>query len=489
MKKSDIKINILKEYIFVFLAVLISFALCKATGLKNNDNAIRSFMIIAMTALVGYAFFLQCAGELNSDKKVNIIAAAGIIMGIGYMLYTHIFERGYDQGYVSSNAGGHFGYILNIIEGHLPTSNTEQYYQPPLLHLLAAVFVKIGLLFNGANAEDAVQCVQIVNCAVFCFMILSFRNFIKEIDISAKYQPYVMAVVAFHPNFYYMGGRANNDMLLTFFMLLCIINTYRWYQKRDMKSIICLALSFGLGMMSKISCGIIALLTGPLMIYCAVKSFREKQYKKIILQFAVFAAICLPLALWYPIRNYVLFNQPLNYVQRLSESIPIYIGDTAWYKRFFGFSVKELITMPFFKYPEGCSIPMHLIRTATFGEWSFGDDNPVYQIFIAVNLIMMLVSFAAMIFALIKGKVKNQFRFGLFAVWLILIVSYIQFNISYPFLCTADFRYIAVTALVGAVYMGYAMGFLENKPCGKTLVPAAKGLIIIFSVVSVAAFI
>lgn len=70
-----------------------------------------------------------------------------------------------------------------------------------------------------------------------------------------KYQPFVMAVIAFHPNFFLMGLRGNNDMFATFFLVFCIINTYRWYKNRDMKTIILLALSFGLGMMSKISVG------------------------------------------------------------------------------------------------------------------------------------------------------------------------------------------------------------------------------------------
>ena len=70
-----------------------------------------------------------------------------------------------------------------------------------------------------------------------------------------------------------------------------------------MKTIVMLAFSFGLGMMTKISVGTIALFTGGVMIYCVVKDFKQKKYKEIICQLAVFAVICLPLGMWYSVET------------------------------------------------------------------------------------------------------------------------------------------------------------------------------------------
>ena len=92
-----------------------------------------------------------------------------------------------------------------------------------------------------------------------------------------------MAIVAFFPTFYQMGGRLNNDMAVTFFMFLCIVNTYRWYRKRDMKTVVYIALCFGLGMMSKISCGIMALFTGMVMLVVLYEEFKNKNAKQIII--------------------------------------------------------------------------------------------------------------------------------------------------------------------------------------------------------------
>lgn len=156
-----------------------------------------------------------------------------------------------------------------------------------------------------------------------------------------------MAIVAFFPTFYQMGGRLNNDMAVTFFMFLCIVNTYRWYRKRDMKTVVYIALCFGLGMMSKISCGIMALFTGMVMLVVLYEEFKNKNAKQIIIQFVVFAAVCVPLALWYPVRNYILFDQPFNYVPRIEENNFVYRGNVSWTERLFSFSSVDLAKQPF----------------------------------------------------------------------------------------------------------------------------------------------
>ena len=259
-------------------------------------------------------------------------------------------------------------------------------------------------------------------------------------------------------------------MLAMFFIVLCLINTYRWYVKRDMKTIVMLAFSFGLGMMTKISVGTIALFTGGVMIYCVVKDFKQKKYKEIICQLAVFAVICLPLGMWYSVRNFILFDQPFGYVQVLPINDPIYTGNVEWYKRFFDFNIIELIKHPFSLCPEGHSIPIQVVKTSAFAESKYNDNVFASSIFVIVNLITIITSIVSTFYVVIKGKVcDNKIRFGAFIVWLIIVVSFIQFNIQYPYLCTADYRYITITALLGALFMNEAMYCTNNVKVKNTL--------------------
>ena len=462
MKKSKICEYKLTEYVIAFLSVFILFMLTWCLKLKNNMNAMHSCMIIAEACLFIYAFYLKKKENLDAKKLLSIIMYAGMIIGVGNMLGTHIFDKGYDQGSISSAAKGHFGYILNLIEGHLPRDNGEQYYQPPLFHFIASFFVRFGQMCTGGNDEDAMQFVQIVNGSVYCFLLIAVKNFIVDIKAEKKYF-WVMLITAFHPSFMLMGLRGNNDMLATFFIVLCLTNTYKWYVKRDMKTIIVLAFSFGLGMMTKISVGTIAILTGIVMIYCLVKDFKQKQYKKIICQLAVFAVICLPLGMWYPIRNLVLFNQPLGYVQMLPTNIPIYKGDIAWYKRFFGFDIIDLLKKPFFYYPDGYSIPIQVIKTSMFAEVKYESNLFMCSILVLVNIITIITAVVSAVYVGVKGKnCDKKIRVGALAMWIIIMVSYVQFNVQYPHLCTADFRYIAITAPLGAVFMSEAICCTNN---------------------------
>lgn len=102
--------------------------------------AARALIICVWIALGIYAFRLKRKDRLTPNTILAIITAAGMALGVGNMLGTSIFDKGYDQGYISASARGHFGYILNLVEGHLPNGMEEQYYQPPLFHFAASIF-------------------------------------------------------------------------------------------------------------------------------------------------------------------------------------------------------------------------------------------------------------------------------------------------------------------------------------------------------------
>ncbi len=51
----------------------------------------------------------------------------------------------------------------------------------------------------------------------------------------------------------------------------------------------------------------------------------------------------------------------------------------------------------------------------------------------------------------------RRLRFAVFSfgfIWIILTVSFILFNIRYPYGCTMDFRYIVPTVTTGAAFLG-----------------------------------
>lgn len=478
------------EYIIIFLSVLVVFILSRFLHIKNDEARTQTLMTAALAGVVLYAVYLGLRGRLTASKIMQCIILAGIIMRVGYTVYTHMFNRGNDLGEFSydiyGDGNGHLGYIYYIFEkGALPDVNEFQLYHPPLYHLLAAFMVRIANFFlGGDDIYAAFEFTQVINCTLSCIMLPVLRNFFTETELDERYAPWAMALIAFFPTFFQLGGRLNNDMPAAFFTLLCIIYTYRWYRSRSIKTVICLALSFGLGIMSKISCGTIAVFTGPVMLYALYSDIRSADREKIkstIIQLAVFALVCAPLALWYPIRNYVLFGQPLNYVLRQGANSFVYRGDIPWYKRMFDLSAAEMVKQPFADLYNDGSIPMSILRTALYGEAAFEKRAYAASILNAVNLLLVFMSLVCMAYTALKDRSLNpQNRFGLMLAWAIMFGFFIQFNIAYPAFCTSNFRYIPVTEVIGAMYTAYALQLTENKY--KYARRALKALVVLWCV-------
>ena len=131
---------------------------------------------------------------------------------------------------------------------------------------------------------------------------------------------------------------------------------------------------------------------------------------------------------------------------------------------------------------------VYAIKSSIFGEFQFSAPEALAKLFLLVNLLLVILSLAAMCYVLIRGKEVHAFaRYGLFGLWLIQIVCFILFNIQYPFGCTMDFRYIVPTALFGGIYLAIVLDKLKKHDTriGNALFYVGISAIALFAVVSV----
>jgi 4-amino-4-deoxy-L-arabinose transferase-like glycosyltransferase len=270
--------------------------------------------------------------------------------------------------------------------------------------------------------------------------------------------------------------------MLLFFMA-AVLYTIRWYKNQTLKNILITALFIGLAMMTKVSGSIIALFTGPVFLAVLIRRLRQKQAKPLLSQFAAFGSVSAALGLWYPIRNAFLFGQPFGYVLRFPDDSDLYCGGRTFVERFFSFPLGKTINT-FYCVPRGdYNIWVYILKCSIFGEYKFAQSDILAAGLIAANLILILVSLAAMVYVMARAKEIDKFaRFGLFFIWLVQMGAFILFNIQYPFGCTMDFSYIVPTAIVGAIYIGIALDRIKNKQ--KSLADA----IFIFGCITVAMF-
>jgi hypothetical protein len=490
MRENDIvqvrqtSLKSIKPYILTALAIILSYILFSLV-LGSAESTVRTVMF-AGVILCGTALVLKRQRDI--EHLILAVIIAGIIMRAGYMLYTPFALRGHDIG--SYNSTGHYGYVYQLFStGALPGTNDWQFYHPPLQHIMEALAVKLFSLFqSGADVDSLFQAAKIVPCFASCAVLWVSRRICEETGLSKRAAAIALTLIAFQPTFYVISSDINNDALMILLFMASVLYTIRWYHSPTVKNIVLTALCIGLAMMTKVSGGIVALFTAPLFLAMLIKMLREKKAESIIGQFAAFILVCVPLGLWYPVRNYIKFGQPFWYVLKIPNNSSLYCGNKTYIQRFLSFPIENIFS-PLYCRPSGdYSLWLYTLKCSVFGEFTFDRPSLLAAALIAANLVIILISLIAMIYVMTRCKEVNGFaRYGLFFIWIVQIVSFIAFNMQYPFGCTMDFRYIVPAAIVGAIYIGIALDHIRNKgnTAFRALYYAGCAAVCLFSAASV----
>lgn len=473
---------------YIIMGIL--FLLIAATVDQTKQHPIALLMFSGMVVLCGIAVALLAAGKLTEKKILILLIAAGILLRVGYTLYTPYMVRQHDVSTFESGEG-HAGYILYIARHFaLPDTNvTWQFYHPPLHHILAAIWLDINLKL-GAAAETAYENVQLLPCFYSCASMIVCLKIFRELSLPRRAVIAGMAVICFHPTFILLAGSLNNDMLMILFSFVVILYALRWYRDSSMKNMALAGLFLGLAMMTKISAVILA----PMLAFLFLVKWWPKQGHKDLMikqlkQGTVFCFLSIPLGLWYAVRNYLLFRQKLFYVPYISDSYQ-YIGNYGFADRLWKIPWHQLLT-PYQDWTYGYSIPLSLLKTATFGETDFR-LWPIADILFYANILLVLLSVYAMIRMIFtKRKEANTSVYqslGIF--WFILMFCYMKFCLTYTSICTQDFRYIVPTILTGSIFLGAYMVQTQNDTLHhKIFVTAAKSAVMLFCIFSSAVYI
>ena len=485
--------NKIKQYSILFLVIWIAFLLTSRGNISsmNITSTVQSFMKLVIVVIIFIGSFLLTQKKNKEEILLQTVVLIGLTMRIGYMLYTPCTIRQHDLGLLSIQGGGHAGYILHLLEGRLPSSNHIQYYHPPLFHALAAGMIKITRPFLiSNNIEQLIETAKIVSCYASCLILLMTKEICKALNLKERATLIVVAQIAFLPNFYLLAGRINNDALAIFFVILIILYTIKWYEAPKLFYMIALALGFGLGMMTKLSVGMLALFTGSIMLLKLIESIKQGRGIGILKEYVFFGVIAIPLALWYPIRNYICFKQPLMYVYELTGKGEDYCGNLSFFQRFIEFDLTRLLS-PIYNNPhQDKAAPMYLLKGALFGEFSMRGQI-VAQLLIITHAILCIATLVAIGYFVINYRGKLVWRIGLPSVWTLFYIAYIGFNIRYPYTCTMDYRYIVPTAILGAIFVGITSELIEEKEqdvLKRCYMKGFIGIMVVFSLLSISMY-
>ena len=457
------------KYSFLFLGLFIIYLYSTQLPFLRTPENIMQFMRISLISLILIEIVLFFTKKASIPQVLFLILTAGIIMRVGYTLYTPYFLRAHDLGMpLDDTSRGHINYIYYIYSHHaLPDNNEIQFYQPPLFHILCALLMEFYHFLRPAVDSNALfDSTKLVSCFASICSLIAMKKILEELRCPSKGTILALGIAAFFPNYYLMAGRVNNDSLSFLFIVLSLLYIIRWGREHKKKDLFLLALWIGLGMMTKLSVGTVAVIAAPLMLYYLWKQYKEGYAVKTLLSYVVFLLICAPLGLWHSIRNFVLFGQPIGYVLNITEYYGVttlYRGNLSLWERFFSFPLKDISLRPFIDVNVDSNINTYILRCSLFGEFSFANLEKLAKPFILINGILILLSLLAGVYILLIKNKNKWLRFGPALVWLLFMVSYYSFNLKYPESCTMDYRYIPITAFCGSICIGNAFSILSKR--------------------------
>lgn len=446
---------------------------------KNKASAIA---IVALVVAAAAVLFIRFNYKINDTLIIAVLIALGIAIRFVYILYTGVVDRQHDVGDFTTTVG-HAGYINYWYHNGLKLPDFDvrgywQYYHPPFHHWTMAALLKllttIGVSFD--KASEATQMLPMLYSSLT--MIVCYRVF-RMVKLKGNPLIAAMAIICFHPTFIIFGGSFNNDMLLMLFMMAAIMWGLRWYREPVMGNIIPLAFCIGLGMMTKLSGWMVAPAVAFVFLIVLIKNIKKPL--KYIGQFAVFGIICVPLGLWWQVRNLLKFHIPLTYVPDLGEQSFMYSGHMPLAQRLFSFGNGQLdfvygsitiVGAPFNEY----NPTLGLFKTAMFDECAnsindihFPQIRITGPILFWISVVLFVTAFICFIVSMIRKseQINGVERFYFSLLFGVILVSYYLFCIAYPLSCTFNIRYCM--PLIPLCAMGLAMVLQRTEASQKAI--------------------
>ncbi len=409
------------------------------------------------------------------NKKIyrsilSIIIILAFIVRLVYIIKIPTTERQHDI----EPGGNGLSYVETIYKtGKLPEKNWGQFYHPPLHHILSAMWLKIvDGFYEDKDVIDGEMRESLQYLTLIYSMLILYvtYNIFKELKFSKKIKLLLMTIVAFHPALIILSGSINNDELCFLLSIWTIYRLMKWYKKDDALNTVLLAIVTGLSVMTKMAGALIAI---PIIFVFLQKLYREmkraedkkKTFFKYFWTYVLFGCISLPIGLWYPIRNWIMFKQKLLFIPAPGDFL--YVGDKTLWQRITPFSVE---TMKMYCFPaDDFNMISYIFKCSIYGEYIWGDKSEflnqcLYYISLFTNVLLILFS----VFYIIKSVfVKNKrniiWKRALSLTWLFVLISYISVNIKMPYGCTMDFRYILMNLIIGITFIGFELKHQEGE--------------------------
>lgn len=483
--------TVIKPIMAIFFAALFFAFIFDLSEESMKTPSFAALVIITVATLAVYQ-------KTFPQTAVFHAMIAGMLLKIAYVIYTPVWCRQHDV--IDFGAGeGHAAYMEYILNHKaLPDFDPRSvwaFFQPPLHHMISAVWMWINIRL-GIPEVRVYKNVQILPLIYMFILMLVVYLICRELGMRRGGILVTMLITSFHPIFILMSGSINNDALSVMLMTLSLYLAILWYMYPTTGKIIALAASIGLAMSAKFSSAMVAIPIGIMMLYKMYKDTeRCKEKPKIIsyiLELIPFALIVFPLGLWWPVRNKLLFDMPVNYIPEVGESVEqvglasrlfdVRTASPFLYMKANGFAYDEY------------NLLLATLKSSLFDEGDFANISPAVTIMGWILFVAAIVILVLQIIATVRTCASKEsgpdsgIKLLLGTSVAVFVISYVIFALKGANLSAMNFRYSAAGIAVLAVFLGVRCDRLEAE--GRT-VPARVILVssVVFAASSAAFYI
>lgn len=377
---------------------------------------------------------------------------------------------------------GHLGYIEYLCKyRQLPDFDPRgiiEFTHPPAFHILSALMLSVTMDL-GAGERLAYESLQILPLLFANLAVLAMLRTMEELGIKGKALLLLSVFLGVYPFYMIFAGAANNDIMSACLMSYALLYTVRWWKEPVLKRILPIALSLGFAMGAKLTAATLSFPIGGVFLWNLWRD--RRQWKEYFLQFTAFLGVCAPLGLYYPVRNWIKFGVPMNYVFPQPRDGYQYISDPSLWSRL-GLPTREQLSYAFREFDAGITknVFIETMRTALFDEiqpYTTGIFLKVALVMLWLSIFLCLWMNIALVWSMCKkGTLPPAMKFFLLMGYGVMLLLYIKFTLDEPFICAMNYRYIPLGILYPCIGSGlWLQGGAADPPEKRRLGRAARG--------------
>lgn len=528
----------LYEFFFCFLSFLFAFAsycFIKAwndTATPSSGAVAKIYGAILLAGIL-VAFFVLFKRHMLTYRKIwFLLFLVGFVLRLTYVLYSEEHLRQYDT--FPGGLEGHYGYALSFYEtGTLPTQfNTPdtiyQYYHPPLNAFLQGMFMHVFEAINvspvlESSSEVLYGSGRILSISYMTIASLFFLKTVFLFPLSNKSKTLAVAFFSLYPSLILLSGQLNNDSLATCFSVISHYFYFRWFTKgKRLTSLFLSSLFLGLAMFSKLSASTIALGMAFGFLYELIRTFRKKEgtipLKRLLPQYLLFLLLVAPIGLWWSFYTHYVYGLPFFFVfnnlnpalftgtrdwvlrhkETSLDSYDTYNSGLIYTSTAYNIFIRYLLPLyvpDFQAHGAFCSsydnynLLLYALRSSLFEEFSY--ESVGLQILAAFADVFLYISFYSLLvlwfYLWVKKRKLEEGNLLMLLLWVGIFLMFLYLQISMPYGCSMDFRYIVPILLPFGAFLAYSgdeVSTLPKKTFGKALYRVMSTSVIVLLVLT-----